>query len=409
MSSSKISRTIFGSEGDIIREREAQAVFAAHASLIMGSAVVSPLIADLAPAFGVSEARAGLLIIVYTATLVVSIPFAGVLADRLGEKATVVPGLTLFGAAGGSIAFTTSFDLALGLRALQAIGVAFTQPILVAALGSLYTGTREATAQGIRVSVDSVLSTVTPIAAGSIFVLAWFYPFLLYFLTIPLAIAMWFVLPSFDRDAPRGVREYLRDLTAVLVTPAISLLMVSMIFRHMLIYGLYTYVSVLAVEEAHLAVVMIGILLGVRSVMKTISSTQSGRFVGAFDPGIVAICGFGLLGAGMFLMGILPTAVMLFVGIMLFGFGDGLLSPTQKTLVNRLSPAEYRNSVMSAGYVFVNAGKTIGPILIGVSLGFDILGPAEAFALLGGVGGLIGVGLLCGVWKLGNSEFSVST
>lgn len=391
-------QVVFGAEGDLVKERDVQAVFAAHASLIMATGLVSPLISDLASVFSVSEARAGLFIIIYTGTMMVMIPVAGVIADRVGQKRTVIPGLALFGLAGGLIAFVESFEIALGLRVLQAVGVAFTQPVLVAMLGTLFTGAREATAQGIRVSFDSVVSAVAPVTAGLLFVFGWQFPFLVYFLAVPLAIGAWFVLPELDRDSDRATRQYFSELGAVLKRPVMAFLMVSFFFRHTLLYGLYTYVSVLATREAGMAVVMVGVLLGTRAVLKTISSMQAGRFAGVYSPVSVAFFGFVLLGGGIFLMGAFPTFGMLFFGIMLLGFGDGLLSPTQKSLVNELTPPEFRNSVMSAGFTFVNIGKTGGPILVGIGLG--VIGPAASFVVLGALGGGLGSALLGGIWYL---------
>ncbi len=53
---------------------------------------------------------------------------------------------------------------------------------------------------------------------------------------------------------------------------------------------------------------------------------------------------------------------------------------------------------MSAGFTFVNIGKTGGPILVGIGLG--IIGPAMSFILLGALGGGIGSALLGGIWYL---------
>jgi predicted MFS family arabinose efflux permease len=265
-------------------------------------------------------------------------------------------------------------------------------------LGTLFTGAREATAQGIRVSFDSVVSAVAPVTAGVLFLFGWQLPFLVYFLVVPLAVWFWFVILDLEIDSDRATRQYISELLAVLKRPVMAFLMISFFFRHTLLYGLYTYVSVLATREAGMAVVMVGVLLGTRAVLKTISSMQAGRFAGRYSPVGVAFFGFVLLGGGVFLMGAFPTVSMLFVGIMLLGFGDGLLSPTQKSLVNELTPPEFRNSVMSAGFTFVNIGKTGGPILVGLGLG--VLGPAFSFVVLGVIGGGIGSALLGGIWYL---------
>lgn len=393
----RASRWVLGEQGDVVAEREARVLIVANAMLITGTAVLSPLIADLATQFGVSEARAGLLIIAYSGALVVAIPVAGVAADRLGRKTVVVPGIAVFGLAGAAIALVDSFALGVALRLVQAVGAGFASPIIVALLGDLYSGDREATAQAARVALDSVVSMTAPLVAGILFVVSWRYPFAVYLLGVPTAVWLWVALP--DRDSPtagRSLRVYLHEMAVFASNPVMAALLASLFVRMVLMYGLYTYISVLATTEAGLAVVAIGGILSLRSLSKLLSSSQAGRLATAFDPVLVALLGFGLAGVGLLLMGGLPTATVLLVGAAIYGFGDGLLSPAQKSLVNQLSPPAYRGGSMSAAYTFQNLGKTVGPIGLGVVLG--VAGPAPAFVLLGIVGGGLGVLLLFLVW-----------
>lgn len=389
---------VFGREGDVITEPRAQVVFTAHALVIIGTVVVSPLIADLAGVFDVTEVESGLFIIVFSASVTLTLPAAGVLADRIGYKATVVPGLLVFGIAGASIALVDTFEAALALRAIQGVGLACAKPILVALLGALYTGAREATAQGIRVALDSLVSIAIPVLAGALFVISWRVPFLLFVLTIPAAAWAWTSLPTVHTTSTQPLSGYTRSLLTHLTDRVIGLLLASFFFRHGMIFAMYTYISVLATRQAGLAVVMVGVLLGVRSLAKLVSSTQAGRLVGRIDPALAAVLGFVVSGAGLVMMGIHPVPIVLLGGMVVFGFGDGVLSPVQKTLLNQLCHPEYRSGAMSAAFTFQNIGQTIGPVLLGIALG--ILGPAPGFVLLGLAGGGIGAALLLMIWHL---------
>ena len=394
MSPAAITR-LFGDHGDVLTDTEAQLIFVSHAMLVMGTVLISPLIADLALVFAVSEVEAGLFIIVFTGTLLVTLPVAGIVADRFGRRASVVPGVALFGIAGAAIAFTDTFEFALALRMVQAVGVALSKPVLVALLGDLYSGARETTAQGFRVATDSLFSIVTPVLAGVLFLVSWRVPFLVYGLAVPIAIWLWIALPTLESGDSRPVTAYFRDLASFMTDRIIGLLMVSFFVRQVMNYGMFTYISVLAIREAGMAVVMVGLLLSVRSVLKLMSSSQAGRLTERTDAALVCLVGFAMLGAGLFMMGAVPTVFVLFVGMMLFGLGDGLLSPTQKSLVNQLSPPTYRSSSMSAALTFQNIGKTAGPLGVGIVLG--LIGPAWSFLLLGAVGGILGVGLLAAI------------
>ena len=392
------SRWVLGAESDVLYERDAQVIFAAHAILVMGTVLVSPLIADLARVFAVSEARAGLFIIAYTGTFLVALPVAGVVADRVGRKTTIVPGLVLFGIAGAAISLVDGFWAAIALRILQAIGVAFAQPVLVALLGDLYHGARETTAQGVRVALDSALSIVSPFLAGILFVVSWRYPFLAYLVAVPVAIWLWYVLPDIETGDGRTLGSYLRDLAGFVGNRLVGLLLASFFVRHLLLYGVYTYISVLAITEVGVDVVVVGLLLSLLSFLKLASSTQVGRLVTHLDTALVVLTGFAMGGLGILAMGLVPTLGMLVVGMALVGLGDGLISPTQKSLVNQLSPPAYRSSSMSVALTATNLGRSLGPLGLGIVL--VTIGPAPMFVLLGLIGGGTGVALLAGIWLL---------
>ena len=70
-------------------------------------AAIAPLLPHYVSEFGLSEAQAGILQASYAAgTLIVSLP-AGMLAARIGPRATVVAGLGLFGVSGLASASAT--------------------------------------------------------------------------------------------------------------------------------------------------------------------------------------------------------------------------------------------------------------------------------------------------------------
>lgn len=391
----RVSVWAFGEEGEILVNAGTQALIAASTVLVMGTVLLSPLIADLAGVLAVSEAYAGWLIIGYTAGSAVTLPVVGVLADRIGRKPILVTGLGIFGLAGAAVGALPRFEAAVVFRALQGVGFAAAFPVVLALLGDLYSGSRETTVQGIRVSVNSVAHTIAPLLASLLFVYSWRYPFAIYLLAIPSAIWIWFAVPAIESAHDWTVRTYLHAIAAFLRNVSIAMLMLSFFARFILFYGLITYFSVLAVREARLAVVAVGGLLAILNVAKTIVSAQAGRLSLSVDPAVLALVGFVLAGSGTFLMGAVPTTGTLVVAAVVWGVGDGIMSPCQKSLVNRLSSAEYRGGAMSTALLFQNAGKVVGPVGVGMLLG--LTGPAVAFVLLGIVGGGLGTAAMLGV------------
>jgi MFS family permease len=125
-----------------------------------------------------------------TAPSVVLIRLSGALTDSIGRKPVLVGGLLCFGGAGTGIAFTTDFGLVLALRVLQGIGFAGIAPVIITCLGDMYSDSAETTAQGLRFGVTGFSQALFPAAAGVAVGVAWQFPFLLYGLAIPVALAI---------------------------------------------------------------------------------------------------------------------------------------------------------------------------------------------------------------------------
>jgi ACDE family multidrug resistance protein len=398
-----IGTILFGEGGDVIRDARIQALVLASGVLIMESAVLSPIIADLAIQFSVGEARAGLLMLAYTIPLVILVPIMGILSDRYGRKYFLVPGLALFGLAGVGIAFVSSFDGILILRMLQSVGHAASGPIVIAMIGDFYSGVQETTAQGIRTAGINMGIIGIPILSGILFVFSWRYPFLLYFIAIPVAIWAWYVIPQTKETSGSSIGDYINELLALFKKPRMAYLVSTFVVRFLLLFGFLTYISVLAIGEAGLSVKAAGLLVAVKGVTSLLSSTQVGRLSNRFSTENIIIGGFSIGSAGVILMGIVPTSVAIAIGAVLYGFGDGIVSPSQKSLVNQISPDGMRGGAVSVATTLQNLGKVVGPGMIAVMLLVSNI--SIAFTIVGMTGLIGGVGLMIG-FKRSKMNFS---
>lgn len=392
-----ISVWIFGEDGTILENSATQSLIVASSVLISGVMVVSPLVADLAAVYGISSTAAGWLVIGFTAATAISLPIVGTLSDQIGRKVVMVVGLLTFGLTGTAVGVVTRFEVAMVLRIIQGIGFACAMPVILTLFGDMYRGSEETTVQGMRVAVNSVVSTLAPLLAGILFVYSWRYPFALYIVAVPVAVWVWVTVPDVDSPNDWSVGRYLANMLSFLMNGRIALLLASFMFRFAIYYVLLTYISVLATETAGLAVVVVGALLSINGIVKTVGSTQAGRLSASFDPRFLAFSSFVFMTAGISLMGTIPTPAAIVLGVIVFAAGDSVLAPTQKSLVNRLSPAEYRGGANATALTFQNMGKVGGPLVLGVVLPFVDLAPA--FALVGGIGGALGAIALFCVWQ----------
>ena len=77
-------------------------IFAVTLMAVLGVSSVTPAFPAVMAALGIPSSRVGLLISVFTVPGVLLTPLMGILADRLGRKAVLLPSLVLFAIAGAA-------------------------------------------------------------------------------------------------------------------------------------------------------------------------------------------------------------------------------------------------------------------------------------------------------------------
>tara|TARA_A100001037_G_scaffold207564_1_gene185935 strand:- start:15326 stop:16525 length:1200 start_codon:yes stop_codon:yes gene_type:complete len=398
MKRGEVGTIIFGKGGTVIKDPRIQSLVIASAVLITESAVLSPIVAGLAVVFAISEARAGLVMLAYTIPTVILVPIMGILSDRYGRKYFLVPGLILFGLSGAAISVVNTFEAVLVLRVLQSIGHSSAGPIVIAMIGDLYTGVQETTAQGIRTASINVGIIGVPILSAVLFVYSWKYPFLIYLIAVPMAIWAWFIIPQTVETSESSMKDYINDLILLVSKPKMACLVTTFVIRFLLLFGFLTYVSVLAIGEGGFDVKTAGLLVALKGIVSLVTATQVGRLSNVISTENIIIVGFLAGGFGILIMGILPIPSIIAIGAILYGFGDGVVAPGQKSLVNQIAPTGMRGGAVSIATTFQNVGKVAGPGMIAILLVVSNI--SIAFAAVGVVGVVVGTGLMIGVKRL---------
>ena len=97
----------------------------------MGVTLILPVMPGMARAFGLTVAEAGLVVVCFTLAEATMTPIAGILSDRFGRKAILLPSLFVFAAGGILCLFAETWREVLACRIIQGIGAG--------PLGVLYT------------------------------------------------------------------------------------------------------------------------------------------------------------------------------------------------------------------------------------------------------------------------------
>lgn len=409
----------FGKDSAIVRDRYFQLLIAGNATAATITVLLSPLLGSLTTVYGVSEASIGLLITVATVPGIVIIPLMGMIADQYGRKPVLVGGLLLFGLAGGALSLTADFRLTLLLRFLQGIGWAGTIPVIIVLIGDIYDGTAEVTAQGLRFTASGVMQAIVPVVAGGLIVVSWQYPFLLFLVSVPLALSIYFGLED-DRlpstDQPSGVktgsrREYLRSLIRFVTRPAVLPLIAGRATLTFLYFAFLTYVSIVVVNLLGETPQQAGFLLAVASLVYATAASQSGRALGWIsDRRRLLVAGHLALGAGIVLLGVAPGIPVAVVGVVCIGVGWGLSLALYRSVFTTIADPEYRGGVVTISESAGRTAASIAPIALGVlihyatvAVGFE-LAVRSVIIAVGVLGGGFGAIAVLLAWRLGADE-----
>lgn len=350
----------------LLRDRNLYLIFGTTLFAVMGVASIAPAFPQMMEYFGLDKPEVGLLVSVFTVPGIVLAPFMGVLADRIGRKAILIPSLLLFGSAGFACMFAQKFETLLLLRFFQGIGAASLGMLNVTIIGDLYDGNRRATAMGYNASVLSLGTASYPALGGSLAILGWNFPFVLPLLTIPFGIVLVYSLNNPEPKEKHNLRQYGKNVWGVINQSSVWGLLIMNILVFFLIYGAYiTFLPSLLNERMMASPFHIGITMSVMSLTTAVTSSQTGRISKKYKSRNILLTGVCFYIVAMILLAEASSWITIIPALLIFGMGQGLFLPTVQTMLVGFAPMKERAAFMSLNSMVLRIGQTTGPLVMG--------------------------------------------
>jgi MFS family permease len=303
-------------------------------------------------------------------SLVVAIlaPFAGAIVDRLGRRRPLVIALVLYAAFGTAPLWLDSLHSIIVSRAGLGLAEAVIMTCCTTLIGDYYDGARRSKLFALQVTGVALSSSLFLILGGLLGELGWRAPFWVYGISLliaPLAqIYLW--EPERKRRAEVEQGPAPGDTAAPL-------------FRPLLLLGIcgISLITIIAfyVVPVHLAYLLnglgifsprtIGLLAGLSQVTKAIGSLIFHRLniIGFTTPRLLALS-FACSGSGLLVLASATTIKEVAIGVLINGFGGGMVIPTLLTWNMRTLPLERRGLGTGAWHSSMFLGTFVNPIVV---------------------------------------------
>jgi predicted MFS family arabinose efflux permease len=366
----KFSLTSLFGLGDLTleRRRALSLVYATSVALVMGVNFIQPALPAMTQPFGVSDAAIGLVMTMLTAPAIFLAPFFGVVADLFGRRPLLAWGLILYGIFGAAMAFAPTFTWLLFFRAMQGVAYSAVIPLTIVLIGDLLDGDHEIGGQGLKVFLDRVGYLVLPPIGGLLATIAWYWPFTIYILTVPLGIAAFFWMPETKGNRRGGTKAYLGDMLRLTRHPRLLVAFAAGFLRFFLDYGFLTYFPLFLVRTHGISTATAGLLYTFFSVGAMITSSQAGRLAAGRDKAHLLFAAFLISGLAVIAVPLLPGVWLVGSALFFYGLANGVISPMQKSLLTQNAPTELRGGIVSFDRLIQQVSKTTSTSIVGILL-----------------------------------------
>lgn len=384
------------SERSLLRDRNLHIIFSITLMVVMGVASIAPALPAIVRDLGISKLDVAWLITAFSLPGMLLAPFVGVFADRFGRKRILVPAIFLFAIAGTACAFTRDFNILLIFRVFQGIGAAAMGSINVTLIGDLYSGRRRVEAMGLNASVLSLGAAGYPLIGGALAAIAWYYPFYLSLIAIPIGIIVLTKLNNPEPDSREDFKSYLVGAWGYLKNMKVAALFAAGVITFIIVFGAYlTYFAIYMDDAFNVSGFTIGVFMSVSALAAAVVASQLGRITRRVSEGMLIKVSFAIFGLSLILIPLMPSLWLLLIPVLLLGIAQGINLPSILSMAAGLAPTEYRAAFMSINSSMIRLGQTVGPPIVGLLYVYG--GPTVAFAFTAGLAFMASaVGLFAG-------------
>lgn len=360
-------------------------VLLASATLtVMTGSIIAPVLNLLRDGLGVDPASAGLIITTHALFMALFSPLIGNLIDRVGARKLFVSGLVLYGLAGGSGLFITSYWVLIVSRAILGIAVAAIATTIVVTILNLYKGVERNKVMGWRGSANSFGGIIWPLIGGFLGGFSWHLPFAVYFLGIPLGFFALIIMPETRKEKNQNTGSVLKVFR---IKPVLFVIYGLLFLTMTLLYTIVVFLPQLLETMGISSPFYISLFLAVTALSAGLTSLMYGKIKSRLSYKMIVLIALSLWTVGFTAISQASSSVIIAASVALFGVGQGMVIPAIMVWAGETVATSFRGRIISYLIAFGFIGQFSSTIIFGpVSLSFGLNG---VFLMAGGICALL--------------------
>lgn len=364
-----------------VASRQARVLLLACACAVMsltGVQLVAPALPEIQTALKLTDSQVALFSSLFlTPGVVLSTPI-GMAADRFGRRVILCGALLVLGLGGIALLMIHNIHFLLAVRLLQGVAFAAIIPTTITIIGDVLAGTEQIRAQGYRTVAMAGGEAALPLVGGGLAAIAWFAPFAVQAIAIPLAVISWLWLGEERHITRTTVR--LRDVGPLIKGRVALSLQAAGLLRFFFKFAVWSYAP-LILSQRGMSTSAISVSLSIMAIATAVAAWSAYAFARRCSVAILSAACLVSIAVAFLTIALTKYAPIAVLSLLILGWSDGLYGVLQNAIVGVSVSREIRATFVAMTASVRNFGKFAAPTVIG---GLVVLTPLNiVFALLG--------------------------
>jgi MFS family permease len=332
---------------------------------MMAGAIVAPSLPQISEYFieyQNIEILSKLIITLPALFIAIASPIVGILIDKIGRKNILLYSLILYGLSGSSVFLFANLNFLLITRAFLGIAVAGIMTVTTTLIGDYFDSKERNSFVGIQGAFMGIGGVIFISLSGILADISWQLPFLIYGFAFPVLILAVFFLYEPDIVENLGDTEAISDKRIPYFKSTIVYLLIflSIVFFYIIPVQIpFVLNKIDGVNNA-----MIGYAISISTLASAIISMNYKQFKKRYSFPTIYFLAFLFMGVGYMIISLSDLYWQIITGLVISGFGTGLIMPSGSLWIIELAPSKFRGRMIGIAATTMYLGQFISPLFL---------------------------------------------